>query len=176
MHPAACGVGAVTGGCGVESCDSCAGGVPAGYYHGPVLQHLNSALTCGSGCGEVYWGEWMSDPPDACDPCDDCGTWTGSCACGPVCWNPFHGLRNLWGYRYASAGYDVGCATCGTGSMDYVPMDVAPIGPKDDGTLQIPEVPKPEPVERSESTDDQQAARRLANGSQVTHATYTRAR
>jgi len=60
--------------------------------------------------------------------------------------------------------------------MDYVPMEVAPIGPKDDGTLQIPEVPKPEPVEPSEPSDDQQAASQSANNNQVTHATYTKTR
>ena len=35
----------------------------------PGWQRLVSCLTCGAGCGEVYWGEWRSDPPK---PCDDC--------------------------------------------------------------------------------------------------------
>jgi hypothetical protein len=36
---------------------------------------------CGDGCGELYWSEWHSDPPDCSDPCDRCGNWTaGWCA------------------------------------------------------------------------------------------------
>ena len=30
---------------------------------------LLRCLTCGPGCGDVYWGEWTSDPPEACDGC-----------------------------------------------------------------------------------------------------------
>ena len=30
---------------------------------------LLRCLTCGAGCGDVYWGEWTSDPPEACDGC-----------------------------------------------------------------------------------------------------------
>lgn len=26
---------------------------------------------CGPSCGEVYWNEWFSHPPDCCDPCSD---------------------------------------------------------------------------------------------------------
>ncbi len=41
--------------------------------------------TCGSGgdrwccsqCGEVFWNEWFSIPPNCCDPCDDCGGFAG---------------------------------------------------------------------------------------------------
>jgi hypothetical protein len=33
---------------------------------------------CGRmGCGEVYWCDWISSPPECCDPCDDCGNWIG---------------------------------------------------------------------------------------------------
>jgi hypothetical protein len=31
----------------------------------------------GGGCGEVYYGDWSSDPPDCCDPCDRLGNYTG---------------------------------------------------------------------------------------------------
>jgi len=40
---------------------------------------------CDTSCGEIYWGDFHGDPPDCCDPCDDCGNWTGrGCAAG-VC-------------------------------------------------------------------------------------------
>ena len=31
---------------------------------------------CGCGCGELYLGDWKSNPPH-CDPCDCCGNYTG---------------------------------------------------------------------------------------------------
>jgi len=33
---------------------------------------------CGVNCGERYWGDFYGDPPDCCDPCDRCGSFTGS--------------------------------------------------------------------------------------------------
>jgi hypothetical protein len=52
---------------------------------------------CGSGCGEIYWDEWHSDPP-SCDPCDDCGNWIGHQGlswrrCG---WRSLFGCRDYW--------------------------------------------------------------------------------
>ncbi len=32
---------------------------------------------CGRGCGERYWGDFYSDPPDCWDPCDCYGNYTG---------------------------------------------------------------------------------------------------
>jgi hypothetical protein len=32
---------------------------------------------CESSCGEVFWSEWFSIPPECCDQCDDCGYFTG---------------------------------------------------------------------------------------------------
>ena len=32
---------------------------------------------CGSQCGELYWNEWFSVPPDCCDPCTNCGSFCG---------------------------------------------------------------------------------------------------
>jgi hypothetical protein len=32
---------------------------------------------CGSQCGELYWNEWFSLPPNCCDPCDHCGNFDG---------------------------------------------------------------------------------------------------
>ena len=47
---------------------------------------------CGSGCGERYWGDFYSDSPDCCDPCDGCGNYAG---CG--------------------SGVSGGCRSCGDG-------------------------------------------------------------
>lgn len=113
--------------CGPGPCESCAD-CPSDCGIVPLLLR---SRTCGKGCGEVYWGEWVSDPPDCCDPCDPChGCWTGpqGCCnlgpcqrllaalhgysycpapdCGPVC-----GLCNKTSCGPACGG--AGCATCG---------------------------------------------------------------
>ena len=62
--------------------------------------------SCGAGCGDVYFGEWTSDPPSCGGPCDSCGV-TDCGGCGG-CWNPLQGLAPLWGYRYAPGGYGMG--------------------------------------------------------------------
>ncbi len=96
-HDGACGV-AGTASCGAElavSCDDgcCTGGCTGGCARpgsllglcriGKLFQISNygvkmssSGLGCGSGGGEVYWHDWISDPPRP-DPCDTCGNWTG---------------------------------------------------------------------------------------------------
>ena len=56
------------GGGGCDGCGSC--GREKGFIS-----------ACKWGCGEIYWDEWLSDPPDCCDPCDDCGNWTGPQGC-----------------------------------------------------------------------------------------------
>jgi len=28
---------------------------------------------CAPSCGEFYCSEWFNDPPDCCDPCNNCG-------------------------------------------------------------------------------------------------------
>jgi hypothetical protein len=33
---------------------------------------------CGPQCGQVFWHEWFSHPPECCDPCDKCGNYTGA--------------------------------------------------------------------------------------------------
>lgn len=105
-----------------------------GMYAGPGMDACGCgtcgpAMGCDSGCGEVYWGEWTSDPPACSDPCDNCGNYVGGSGC---CW-PFpvlSGLRALWGYRYSPGGavaYDGGCATCGSAPVEYMPMESAPV-------------------------------------------------
>jgi hypothetical protein len=63
---------------------------------------LKESACCTSGCGELYLHPWINDPPHPCDPCDDCGHWTGAkhfcgpAGCGAACnvsW------RGLWGQR-----------------------------------------------------------------------------
>ena len=100
------------GGCGATGCDDC-GVASCEPACGCGVE------TCSSGCGEVYWGEWTNNPPDCCDPCNNCGDFTGGGGCcDPCCtpWSPFRGLANLWGYRYTPAcgvgGYG-GCDSCG---------------------------------------------------------------
>lgn len=90
--------------CGVCGGNDCPGYTPCGY--------LKYMLTCGAGCSEIYWGEWISDPPDCCDPCDNCGNWTGPGCCNrkPV----RNALKALWGTRY----FGGCCSTCGDNGCD----------------------------------------------------------
>src|SRR5687767_15100972 len=65
--------------CGPSACEPCGSCRECG-----ILPFLRYSKTCGKGCGEIYINEWVSDPPDCCDPCDKCyGQWTG--AQGPCC-------------------------------------------------------------------------------------------
>jgi hypothetical protein len=81
--------------CGPHGCDSCAAPSDCGLF-----SHCRWQKTCGRGCSDVYWGEWVSDPPDCCDPCDQCfGQWTGPhgyCRLGPL----QHLLAALHCYSY----------------------------------------------------------------------------
>ena len=51
-----------------DACDRC-GGVSTCRCRVFSGARLLRCLTCGSGCENVYWGEWTSDPPEACDGC-----------------------------------------------------------------------------------------------------------
>lgn len=93
----------------------------------PIFAGLRNALFCGAGCGEVYYGEWVSNPPEPCHDCDVSAHAYGSNLSVP--WiRPFR----LLGFRYdvtdqgygtsirgaeTGYGYDagipVGCAECG---------------------------------------------------------------
>jgi hypothetical protein len=76
------------------TCGTCVSG-GCGGFSGLMLPLLSNHLACGSGCGDVYWGEWIFDPPECCDACHEAGCWAGSecdgsyCAYGPGCG---HGL------------------------------------------------------------------------------------
>jgi len=67
-----CGIGPVCGSRGVRR--ACGGPGIARASIDRVrqrqpIQQLKRTLVCGSGCGETYLGEWISSPPDSCDPC-----------------------------------------------------------------------------------------------------------
>ncbi len=60
----------------------CGKGGKGGGVHVPLFSKLHTYFYCGNGCGEVYVGEWISDPPDCCDPCDAYyGCYTGPADC-----------------------------------------------------------------------------------------------
>ena len=103
------------GGCGAKcrkvhggDCgDSCG---HHGVRQGPI-DDCHDGAACGSGCGEVYWDEWVSDPPDCVDPCDDCGNWIGHQPCaGPIrdSW-----LSLLGSHRRGKHGHGRKHAACG---------------------------------------------------------------
>jgi hypothetical protein len=53
-------------------------------------------LKCGSGCGELYFDEYINEPP-VCDPCGCNNEWVGGYReCRP--W--YSRIRDLWGYKY----------------------------------------------------------------------------
>jgi hypothetical protein len=118
-----------------DPCNECGPGGcgPSGYYHCGLLPtlraHLGATATCGRGCGEVYWGEWVSDPPDCCDPCNSCGDWQHQQCCSPGL------LRRLWwgahGYRLGGQHGDANC--CG-GCNSCCGGDVAATGYYDGGS------------------------------------------
>ena len=113
-HP---GSSAQPGGCEGEC--GMVGLEPLFHGHSHLKQKIHSwaaSTRCASGCGEVYWGEHVSEPP-TCDPCGMAGDYTGGCgSCRP--W--YSRLRDLWGYRYEPSGCSQGdgcsqggCASCG---------------------------------------------------------------
>lgn len=68
---------------------------------------------CGDGCGEVYYGERINNPP-VCDPCGDCG---GCGTCGNCCRPLLSRLREYWGLPYVGACEcaEPGCSSCDAG-------------------------------------------------------------
>lgn len=107
-------------GCGLANsgCNDCEGGFGPRQplASGPIdaLRNMRRSMVCGGGCGEVYYGEWLSTPPDCADPC--CGTQFvgGATKCSPFCWQPGLLIGNLYGKRVD----DCGCATCGETGCD----------------------------------------------------------
>lgn len=96
----------------VSDCADCGGG-GCGSCLSHVKSHIHDGLTCGSGCGQLVWDEWIDNPPDCCDPCDDCGNWTGVQSCFPRLLSHC----NLWGLRTGAC--TDGCSTC-SGDVQYI--------------------------------------------------------
>lgn len=131
------GVGCCAGGCDDGSCEggdcsgpACGGCGGCGACCPNPIKTLWRSLTCSSGCGEIYFDEWINDPPEHCDPCDDnggyigpqgsCRRWLhglkgqrGGCGCG-ACSAPVSSCRTR------------GCSSCGSGhdQADYTEGEV----------------------------------------------------
>ncbi|MDB4650301.1 hypothetical protein OAE37_00915 [Pirellulaceae bacterium] len=78
--------------CG-DHCNNCDG------YNGP-FGTVRKTLACGSGCGEIYYGDWVSNPPNTCNECDATGYSRGVNGRIPWLSNPFA----FWGYQYRPNG------------------------------------------------------------------------
>ena len=91
-------------------------GAPSGpsYHQGPLarLAAAHKRTVCGSGCGEVYYGEWLSNPPDCCDPCDNEVQCTPPIV--PQCGIFARMFAGLYGVRHPRGGGGAGCCeeTC----------------------------------------------------------------
>jgi hypothetical protein len=138
MGPATCGGCGDCGGMKGAACTSC-GPAACGQPH-----LLGGLFGCGTGCGQVYYDEWASDPPAACDPCDHHGNWLGSTYYGGACHDGgcghygglLSGLHHLWGYRFGNDG----CASCGDPAWSTMPVNEPVPAPPETVTP-----PKPEP-------------------------------
>ncbi len=99
--------------CGATPCAPCEGTDADPFCGYTVTGLLRSMVTCNAGCGEIYWGEWSYDPPDACDPCNNHGDWTGPGCCPPSCWSRI--WNGLQGARFCGVrSCDIACEpTCG---------------------------------------------------------------
>lgn len=64
-------------GCGAVygPCHPCFGRGLLGWLFALFRPH---GAWCDGGCGMRYWGGFLSDPPDYCEPCDRSGNWVGS--------------------------------------------------------------------------------------------------
>jgi hypothetical protein len=105
------------------NCGHC--NTPVGCCNGGIKGWLNSQATGCKGCGDMYWGEWVSDPPDCCDPCNKCGDYTGNggTCCKPNCLARLSRLFN--GHRYCPGVCGdicgvplLGCNRCGGAGCD----------------------------------------------------------
>lgn len=169
--------------CGPGPCESCAdrcgGCQTCGIFgHGGLLPALRGNMICGRGCSDIYINEWISDPPDCCDPCDKCyGEFTGPH--GYCCQGPFQRILSaMHGYRYCPApncgpwrpifghcgcgpaygthcGGEMGCSTCAGGApqggeiyYDEQPGQAVP-RPTPSTTRSMQSPPKPTATEET---------------------------
>ena len=151
------------GGCGQSCQTDCGSGDYGGCGNGclgcSLCEHTRTQLTSCAGCGDVYWGEWMSDPPDACDPCDGCGNWIGPRCCPPRLFEFFTcSIGGLWGYRNGSDGgceHGSGCSSCGGGGggggefdhWDGVELEASPMHMKSGEPHKASPIPQQGPTQ-----------------------------
>ena len=144
-----------------DSCDSC--DTPCRTHRGPlslVASVFSRDVWSCSGCGERYYGDWYSDPPDCHDPCDRCGNFTGRSSR----WNGWGSMgTGVSGYNVRGAGYysegGSGCKSCGqrqTGPMapvassddsEYMDHVFAPSGPTTKTSPTPAKKPKPTTIQ-----------------------------
>ena len=111
------------GGCDDGHCHNCDG-------YNPPFGSVRKTLACGSGCGEVYYGEWLSNPPNTCNDCDARGFAYGTNPRIPWLWQPFR----VFGYKYGHSGgygnpnWRAWWGTQGSGYGDGYPSAVVPAG------------------------------------------------
>jgi hypothetical protein len=95
--------------CG-DSCD-CGGCGTCGrpWHRGPLSCVFALFTPCswwGGGCGQRYWGDFYSDPPDCWDPCDGYGNYSGGGHSAGVYGDGISGSG-------VSTGGGGGCRNCG---------------------------------------------------------------
>ena len=184
------------GGCGAAidpmlgDCGSCGGCGECGGYR--PWGYGRPMRWCGSGCGERYYGEWLSDGPDCCDGCDDCGGWVG----GGGCYRPhplLNGVKSLFGYRYgygcygdmdwgcsgcSSCGGGPGCSSCGMGGLspieaDEVVENIETMGTTSSMRSASPRSSGPHPARRPQAAPPEARAHR-SNGTYMRPTTHQR--
>lgn len=90
-------------GCCDPCCDPCCGAPGCGTMVGsrfplascPLLRGLRNLFCgcgCSNGCGEAYYGDWHCNPP-CCEPCDQCGNYTGAQYSMPMGRQPYVASR-----------------------------------------------------------------------------------
>ena len=98
-------------------CNSCDGYSAAAVGGGPgaSFREWRRSLTCGAGCGETYYDEWYSTPPDCEDPCPQfAGGGGGGCGAGG-CGGGACGGCGLCLNGGCSSSCGPGCGSCGGG-------------------------------------------------------------
>jgi hypothetical protein len=92
--------------CDDPCADPCGSGCcgPRPWHRGPlscVFALFVPSTWCGGACGERYWGDFYSDPPDCWDQCDSYGNYTGG-----GCRSCNSGNAGFQGYTRGPAGGD----------------------------------------------------------------------
>ncbi|HTN74173.1 MAG TPA: hypothetical protein VL096_02965 [Pirellulaceae bacterium] len=150
-----------TGSCGAGGDCGAGPSCGAGGCCPHPFRNLWRSITCSSGCGEFYFDEWINDPPERCDPCDDYGRYAGPQG---GCQKWLRSGRGRMSYRCGrtcdtSCGYEGGCGTPGCNSC----------GQSADGHDETIETPMPaQRMQRMEPTPAVESARR------PTEAYYTK--